>query len=134
MRNLTGSGASVVYGVRHDKHTPQGSRRQRRRMGTGGRCLPDVLDRRRRMVAEVIVDRVTVAMADELGREARHGALLWMRYASDLVDDDARRRVASGIMLATVYEQAGLLGLVTCTRCGDVGCDWCRRALLGSSL
>lgn len=85
-------------------------------------------------MSAAMTERVTVAMCRELGAEARSGVLLWLTNASELVTPATRRDVAAAIMRATVWEQAGLLGLVTCTRCGDRGCDWCRRRLLGSSL
>lgn len=86
------------------------------------------------MVADVIVDRVTVAMADELGREARDAVMLWLTGANQLVTKPTRIDVGSSIIRQSVYEQAALLGLVTCAHCGDVGCRWCARAGLGSSL
>lgn len=33
---------------------------------------------------------------------------------------------ASRHMVTSVWVQAGLLGLVACSRCGDLGCDWCQ--------
>lgn len=35
-------------------------------------------------------------------------------------------RFAHQLMVAGVFRQAGLLGLLDCTRCGDRGCDWCQ--------
>jgi hypothetical protein len=36
-----------------------------------------------------------------------------------------RQHFARTLMLGSVLTQAGLLGLVDCSRCGDLGCNWC---------
>lgn len=36
-----------------------------------------------------------------------------------------RRHLAAQVVKASLWLQAGLLGLVACSRCGDRGCDWC---------
>lgn len=60
--------------------------------------------------------------AAALAKQDRSAVLMWLRHAG--VAD--RCELATRIMVSSVFAQAGLMGLVTCTRCGDRGCDWCR--------
>lgn len=55
----------------------------------------------------------------------RHAAIMWLRNAPRTSSARARRALAHRLMVASVYLQAGLLGVVNCSRCGDRGCDWC---------
>lgn len=63
--------------------------------------------------------------ADALARQDRDAILLWLRW-SGAAD---RTELATRLLIGSVFAQAGLLGVVTCTRCGDRGCDWCRGQL-----
>lgn len=75
-----------------------------------------------------IAERVTRAMVRELRADAIASTIAWLRdNHPDLVSPWTRRDVAARTMTASVFEQAALLGLLTCSRCGDRGCDWCRR-------
>lgn len=56
----------------------------------------------------------------------RSAALYWLKYAPASSTPAARQRMAARLMLASVYLQAYLLCVVSCSRCGDTGCDWCR--------
>lgn len=62
------------------------------------------------------------AMAAELAAQDRDAVMMWLRHSG--VRD--RVELASRIMVGSVYAQAAVLGVVTCGRCGDRGCDWCR--------
>lgn len=60
----------------------------------------------------------------ELRRDGIDATLLWLSGA-ELVTPASRRAVGVGIMRASVWQQAGVLELVECARCGDLTCDWC---------
>lgn len=60
-------------------------------------------------------------MAAELAADDRDAIMLWLVH-SGAAD---RTELASRLLIGSVFAQAGLLGLVSCTRCGDRGCDWC---------
>lgn len=62
--------------------------------------------------------------ADAERHRAIEGTLYWLTHAG--VPARARRRVAALGMVASVFAQAALLGVVGCSRCGDRGCDWCK--------
>lgn len=62
-------------------------------------------------------------------RQEVGAAVMWLTHAG-MVTPAARRRFATRMMLAAVFAQAALLGLVRCTRCGDRGCDMCRGRVL----
>lgn len=70
-------------------------------------------------------EAVVEAFVAELRADAVAGAVLWLSHAG-AASVTARRDVAARIMRASVYEQAGVLGLVRCTRCGDQGCGHCQ--------
>lgn len=74
-----------------------------------------------------VADRVAEAMAAELRADAVGAAVLWLSNSHpDVVSPWTRRSVCARTMTASVYEQAAVLGLVGCARCGDRGCDWCQ--------
>lgn len=74
-----------------------------------------------------LLDRACERMADEHRRAEIGAVVLWLSNASPgIVSDAARIDVGARVMLASVFAQAGLMGVVLCTRCGDRGCDWCR--------
>lgn len=64
---------------------------------------------------------------DELAAADRDAVIYWLRNTG--VPAPARRRMALRMMLATVFQQAGILELVDCSRCGDRGCGWCAPVL-----
>lgn len=56
-------------------------------------------------------------------RSTIDAVMMWIDHGPT---PQSRRELATRLMVASVYVQAGLLGLVRCSRCGDLGCDWCR--------
>jgi hypothetical protein len=60
--------------------------------------------------------------ADELGRRDRDAVILWLRNSG--VPD--RTQLARRLMLASVFAQAAVLGVIECAGCGDRGCWRCR--------
>lgn len=79
------------------------------------------------------VDRVRQAliragMAKDLRREDLRAAVYWLSAGNlrGRGHREERVRMAHQLVCASVWAQAGLLGLVDCSRCGDRGCEWCR--------
>lgn len=62
-------------------------------------------------------------MATHLAAQDRDAVLYWLRHSG--VGREERVRMATRLMVGSLYAQAGLHGLVRCSRCGDTGCDWC---------
>lgn len=78
------------------------------------------------MTSNVVIPNAVV-MADELRHADIGSVVLWLSNAArGVVSPEVRRDVATRVLVASVWQQAGVLGLVRCTRCGDRGCDWCR--------
>lgn len=65
-----------------------------------------------------------MTLAEELSQDDRDAVLLWLRHAT--CSPRSRRKVATGILVRSVYLQALYEGCVDCDRCGDQGCDMCR--------
>lgn len=76
-----------------------------------------------------LADPRAEAMAAELAAQDRDAVLMWLRHSG--VRD--RVELAARIMVGSVFAQAAVLGVVSCGRCGDRGCDWCRPITLASA-
>lgn len=68
--------------------------------------------------------RATVDESISANLEASRDAALYL-LQHGLMGTAGKRRLASRILLAAVLESAGQLGLVDCSKCGDVGCAYC---------
>jgi hypothetical protein len=77
-----------------------------------GACAYAVAEQLEAQVAQDMRETVDVAMVWLTGRTS---AEPW--------------RFAHQLMVAGVFRQAGLLGLIDCSRCGDRGCAWCQAQL-----
>ena len=66
--------------------------------------------------------------AEALRRADTDAVVLWLRHAG-LSTRSSRVQLAARIMLASVLQQAGIVGLLSCARCGDRGCSWCDRSV-----
>lgn len=64
------------------------------------------------------------AQADEERRTTRDAVMYWLLNSG--VNRKARREFAARTLLGSVFAQAALVGLLSCSRCGDRGCDYCR--------
>lgn len=62
---------------------------------------------------------------DDERRSTVDAVVMWLCHAPTRT---SRIELATKLMVASLYVQAGLLGLVECSRCGDRGCDWCAPA------
>lgn len=94
----------------------------------------DCLRAARRMARSYVMDSsnpVSVAAHSPEAEAAYHAqadrnaAVLWLRHAPRTSTARGRQALVHRMMMASVFLQAGLLGVVNCTRCGDRGCDWC---------
>lgn len=65
----------------------------------------------------------THQMAQSLADADRDAAIVMLKHSP--MPASGRRRFVARLMLGSVFAQAGIHGLVDCTRCGDRGCEWC---------
>lgn len=62
--------------------------------------------------------------ASHLSAQDRSAILYWLKHSG--VGRVERRRMATRILLASVFAQASLVGAVSCPGCGDRGCWRCQ--------
>jgi hypothetical protein len=66
-----------------------------------------------------------LAQVDQDRKETVDVAMVWLTGRTSAEP----WRFAHQLMVAGVFRQAGLLGLIDCSRCGDRGCEWCQAQL-----